>query len=296
MSSNIGGIIEGIYPDARLISIERFSKGVINKTYSVEVDGKELVLRVYPRELWKVKKESYLYNFIRKKTDVPVPKVIKAGRNYLLIEKVNGKELDIRDKSLVSKSGELLAKIHSIKFPYSGWIIGKDIKPRFERWPDFIEYDLKLKLSKIPSSLKSLKGRIRKIVDKNNGLLDIRIKPCLLHKDYHSSHIITNKGKINGIIDWEWAMAGHNEFDLAKSCVWMFPSNPNLEKIFIGGYERYGSISDEFFERKRLYRLLVLTSALSFSHECKNMKWCRYNLEQVKGAINEYYKDNREIH
>jgi len=290
MKTKVGGILRGIYTDSSVSSIKRFRKGVINETYDVKVNGKSLVLRIYPKDFWKIEKEEYLYDLIRKKTNVPVPKIIKAGKDYLLMSKVEGKELSVGDRVLVRKAGELLAKIHSIKFPYYGWIIGKEIKPKFRKWLDFVNYDVKSKFRKIPGEYNGLKNKIRDIIDNNKDLLNIKSKPCLLHKDYHSSHIIVDKNKINGIIDLEWAMSGHNELDIAKSCLWMFKGKHKLEKIFLDGYKRYGKISKDFIERKRLYKLIISLSSLSFSYECKNRKWCVYNLKELKGEINEYNK------
>ncbi len=290
MKTKVGGFINRICPNSRVSSIKRFRKGLINETYSLKVDDKSLVLRIYPQDFWKIKKEKHLYELIRKKTDVPVPEVIKTGRNYILMSKVEGKELSIKNKDLVRRAGELLAKIHSIKFPYYGWVINKRIKPKYRKWSDFINYDIKLKSRKIPAKYDQLKKRVKRIIENNRNLLNIKSKPCLLHKDYHSSHIIADKHKINGIIDIEWAMSGHNEFEVAKTCIWMFDKKPELEKIFLDGYRKYGSLSKDFIKRKKLYKLIVLLSSLSFSYQCGNIRWCRYNLKKLKSAVNEYNK------
>lgn len=292
MNKKVGGIIGRIYPGSRITYIKRFSKGLIHQTYEVMVDNKLLVLRISEKDFWKIKKEKYIYNLISKKTDVPVPRILKTGRDYTLMSKLEGKELSVKDKKSVEKAGEYLAKIHSIKFPYYGWIIGNKIKPKFRHWIDFINYDINLKFKKIPEEHQYLKKKVKKIVDENMPLLDIDSKPSLLHKDYHFSHIIVNKGKIEGIIDLEWAMSGHNEMDIAKSCLWMFENKPQMERIFLQGYRKYGKLSREFPERKRLYKLLVILSALSFSYECKHRRWCAYNLKELKGELNEYNKDN----
>lgn len=292
MNKKVGGIIKRIYPDSRVTSIRKFRKGLINETYGLKVNNKSLVLRVYPRDFWKIKKEEYLYDLIRRKTNVPVPNVIRTGRNYLLMSKVEGKELSVKNKSLVKKAGEILAKIHSIKFPYYGWIIKNEIKPKYRKWLDFVNYDIRLKFRKIPSKHLELKHKVKEIIDNNRDLMNVKSKPCLLHKDYHPSHIIVNKGKINGIIDIEWAISGHNEFEVAKSCTWMFDKKPELEKVFLEGYRGYGILSKDFVERKKLYKLIVLLSALSFSYECRNMRWRIYNLIKLKVAVNEYNKTN----
>ncbi len=290
MNKKVGGIIRRIFPGNRISYVRKFKKGLINETYDVKVDNKGLVIRIYPKDLWKVKKEKYLYNIIRKKTDVPVPEVIKLGRNYLLMSKIKGRELSVKNKVLVRKAGELLAKIHSIEFPYYGWIINTEIKPKFRDWVEFVYSDVDSKFRKIPKRYHLLRDKIKDIISDNESLLDVKSEPCLLHKDYHSSHIITSGENIEGIIDWEWAMSGHNELDIAKSCLWMFEGKPELEGIFLEGYKKYGKITKDFNKRKRLYKLLILLSSLSFSYECKNKKWCMYNLKKLKGEINEHNK------
>ncbi|MBW2975259.1 aminoglycoside phosphotransferase family protein [Candidatus Woesearchaeota archaeon] len=285
-------ILKDIYPNKDISSVKRFEKGLINKTYGVKLDGKSLVIRLYPKDLWKIKKEKYLYSLIRKKTGVPVPEIIQSGKNYLLMSKIEGKELSFDDRSLIRKTGEMLAMIHSIKFPYYGWIINKEISPGFSKWADFIGYDTNIKFRKIPEKYATLKKKVRQLIILNKHLLDVSSKPCLLHKDYHSSHIIVDKNRINGVIDIEWAISGHNEFDIAKSCLWMFDRKPALEREFLKGYKKYGRISDEFEERKKLYRVLHLLSSLSFSYECKDREWCSYNLNELKGEIDEYNKSS----
>lgn len=292
MNKKVGGIIKRIYPGSRISYIKKFSKGLIHQTYEVMVDSRAVVLRISEKDFWKIKKEKYLYNLIAKKTDVPVPKILKTGGNYTLMSKLEGKELSVKDRKAVEKAGEYLAKIHSIKFPYYGWIVGNKIKPRFRHWIDFINYDINLKFNKIPRKHQYLKSKIKKIVDGNSSLLDVGLKPSLLHKDYHSSHIIVKKGEIQGVIDLEWAMSGHNELDIAKSCLWMFENKAEMERVFLQGYRKYGRISKKFPERKRLYKLLIILSALSFSYECKHRRWCTYNLRELKGELDEYNKGN----
>ena len=116
-------------------------------------------------------------------------------------------------------------------------------------------------------------------------LLDIRAEPCLVHKDYHFSHIISNGRKITGIIDFEWAIAGHNELDLIKSIWWMFEKHPQIEKPFIRGYKKYGHISKQFNKRKELYEVITLISMIAFSYEVKSSKWLNYNIKKLESMI-----------
>ena len=186
------------------------------------------------------------------------------------------------------KAGELLAKIHSIKFPAYGWIIGREIEPKFSRWRDFMSYDIDEKLDKLSKIKKIQKSMMPKIIDyfsENKNLLDIDDWPCLLHKDYHFSHIFVNENKISGIIDMEWDIAGYNELDLAKSKWFMFEGFPEIEKHFLDGYKRYGNISKKFDKREKIYKLALLISLISLSYEMKNKKWLDYNIKKIEELL-----------
>lgn len=284
--------IRKVFPDSNIAAIKRFKKGLVNESYSISISRpkKELVLRVYPKEGWKVEKEAYLYNLIKEKTDVPVPYVYKVDASkkiidkpYAILSKIEGKELSL-NKDAVKEAASYLAKLHSIKFDSFGWIINNQIKPKFRTWPDFILYDLnyKIKRTRMPDQLAD---KTRKYIKKNQFLLDIKTKPCLLHKDYHKSHILVKDGRISGIIDFEWSIAGHNELDIVKSLLWMFNKNRKLEKIFLDGYKRYGAISNEFGERRELYELINYLSALNFACQLKSKKWYSYNLKKIKEIL-----------
>ncbi|KKR78593.1 MAG: hypothetical protein UU24_C0031G0008 [Candidatus Nomurabacteria bacterium GW2011_GWA2_40_9] len=290
--ANAETAIRKVFPNSRISAIKRFKKGLVNESYSVSISSpkKELVLRIYPKEGWKVEKEAYLYNLIKEKTNVPVPAVYNIdtsksiiNKPYALLSKIEGKELPL-SKTLVKEAGSCLAKLHSIKFGSFGWIINNQIKPKFKTWPGFILYDLnyKIKRTKMPGQLAA---KIKKYVKINQFLLNIKTKPCLLHKDYHKSHILVKDGRISGIIDFEWSIAGHNEMDIVKSLLWMFNRNKELEKIFLDGYKKYGAISDKFNERRRLYELITYLSALNFAYELKNKRWYDYNLKRIKEAL-----------
>jgi len=294
--NNVGVVISKVFPLARVISIKRIKKGCVNDTYEVKITNpkKELIFRLFPNEAWKAEKESYIYSLIKQKTNVPVPKIrlIDTSKKlysnaFILLSKIKGRELKKSDKKLIVKAGEYLAKIHSIKFKKFGWIVGKNIEPKFNKWIDFCEYDLKLKLKNLKkyNPDKDMIKKLKQYFKENKSKINIKTKPCLIHKDYHFSHILVNKGKISGIIDVEWAMSGHNELDLAKSLMWMFNGNKELEKLFLKGYKKYHKLSKDFEKRREIYEILISTSSLLFSCQLKNNKWLKYNLKKIKSII-----------
>ena len=289
--NKVGGVIRKVFPRASVISVKQLKKGCVNKTFEVKINNpkKELILRLFPKEGWKAVKEAYIYDLIAKNTDVPVPVVhlVDTSQNILpksftLLSKVQGKELTINNKKLIEKAGEYLAKIHSIQFDKFGWIVGKEIKPAFKKWVDFCEYDLNHKLR----NLKKYDGKfyikkIKKYFDENKHIIDIETEPCLIHKDYHFSHILVDKDRINGIIDVEWAISGHAELDLAKSLMWMFEGNTKLEQIFLKGYQNYGFLDNDFRKRRKLYELLISVSSALFACELNSNKWLRYHTQKL---------------
>jgi len=300
--NSINKAIKKEFPNSKISKIKKLKKGMINENYELLIrnPNKNLILRIYPKDEWKAKKEEFLYKLISRKTNVPVPKIYLTDTSkkifpkaFILYSKIEGQNLDLyykktRDKKIIEKAGELLAKIHSIKFPSYGWIVGKNIKPRFSKWTDFISYDINEKLNNVSKIKKIQKNMVYKIIylfKENKDLLDIKKEPCLLHKDYHFSHIFVKENNISGIIDMEWAIAGHNEFDLVKSKWFMFEKFPEIEKYFLNGYKRYGNISKKFDKRKELYKLILLISLISLSYEMKNMKWFNYNLKKIEEIL-----------
>jgi len=290
------------FPSSKITSIKRFEKGLVNTTFDVKIQSpnKNLVLRIFPDNPWKADKEEFLYSLIAKKTDVHVPKVYIIDKSkkiipssYLVMSKIEGNTIDVeykksRDKSLFIKAGETLAKIHSIKFKKFGWILGNKVYPAFRKWPQFLAYDINEKLKKINKSNIFTKKDILKcriILGNMENLLDTKDQPCLLHKDYHFSHIIVNNNKISGIIDFEWAIAGHNELDIVKSEQWMFDKLPKLKPYFFRGYCRLADISKDYEKRKRLYEIILLISSIVFSYEMKNRKWLGYNINKIKNRL-----------
>jgi len=295
-------IVRKVFINARVVDLSLYKKGMINRNFLVLTSkpDREFILRVYPKDNWKAEKERFVYSLISEKIDIPLPRVFLIdtskniiGCSYLLLSKINGEELDIAYKkssniSLIETAGRYLAMIHSIKMPLFGWIMDNGISPSFERWTDFLEYDLNEKLSKLeminqfPSEFVA---QCRDFFRKKKNLLETDEKPCLLHKDYHYSHIIADEKGINGIIDVEWAIAGHNEMDIVKSVMWMFDIMPELEEHFLRGYLSIGRLSGSFNSRRQIYEFLILISSVSLSFEYGNTHWVRNYLKRLGNIL-----------
>ncbi|MFH2027993.1 MAG: aminoglycoside phosphotransferase family protein [Nanoarchaeota archaeon] len=294
MKEHVGGAVRKIYPSSKVISITRLTKGCINRTFSVKIKNpdKDIIFRLYPKDGWKSEKEKYIYGLISKKTNVPVPKFLNIDtskklfpQTYALLSKIPGKELTKNNTGQIKEAGNLLAKIHSIKFNRFGWIVGKKIDPGFKKWEEFCNFDFNHKINNLKEHKKISVSKIKDIINyykENKHVLDIKDKPCLIHKDYHFSHILNYKNKISGIIDVEWAISGHNELDLVKSIMWMFPNDKRLQNIFLGGY---GIRLEDLSERKEMYEFLISVSSALFSCDLKSDRWLRYNMKKLESIL-----------
>ena len=295
-------IVRKVYSSAEVKSISLYKKGIINRNYEIVTANpeKEFILRVFPKDSWKAEKEQYVYGLMARHIPIPLPVIYLCdssqsiiNSSYLLLSKISGTELDAaykktKDGNLIIKAGEYLAMIHSIKMPSFGWIMGDGISPSFKKWTAFLEYDINEKLSKL-EKIKSFPKEI--ITDSRNyfirkrKMLEIKDEPCLLHKDYHFSHIIAKDNQIEGIIDVEWAIAGHNELDVVKSMMWMFDKMPEIEHYFLAGYTKLGRLSKSFYIRKPIYEFLILISSLSLAYEYKNINWVKPQAKKIKEIL-----------
>ena len=278
-------------------SIKPFSQGHINTMIEVTLMGtnKSLLLRIF-NEPWKARKEAFVYNYIRENVDIPVPEIYAFDDSmklvpgaYLLMSKIEGISIDknyrkYRNKKIFEKAGEVLAKLHSIKFDKYGWIVDNEIKPSFSKWNKFFEYDIGLKLSALRKVklVSGLLDDLQSFIERHDYLLKVKSKPCLLHKDYHCPHIITDKGTIKGIVDVEWALAGHNENDFMKMEEWAFRKFNDVREPFFKGYLNYGTVSEEYPERKKLYELWHWINMSNISFQLKDKRWLDYNTKALK--------------
>ena len=299
MHAVISRAVKKFFPRASIISIRLLPKGIINENYEVKLNGQTLIVRTYPKEPWKAQKEKYLYGLM-KKEGIPVPEVygIDTGRKimpraYLILSSVKGHRLQTalrssKNKELIRRAGEILGRIHRIRMPHYGWIVDRKIQPAFRDWASFLAYDLEEKLRKL-QKIKSLPAHlledIRAYFYEHIALLRKVGEPRLLHKDYQPSHILVHDGKITGIIDWEWAIAGHPEMDLAKTKLFLFDRNPGTQQPFLEGYRRTGVLSKDFQRRIPLYELSLLVSSLWFSHRNKRSQWFRNDLKRIRSIL-----------
>ena len=319
--NHIYSIIRKAFPGSKIRSFHRSPVAQVNWVYKVQLNDPDraVIVRVSPEHHpWKTEKEKKIYKLLSK-VDVPVPDFLHVDsskkiipHNYQIMECLPGERLRTviekfpheKDK-LYFELGKTLGKIHSVKLDKFGWIHSEQehMPAKSDSWKEVFMLmciDELLEISQ-PKFLE-LAPYIKDYIDFNQHLLDIDVAPQLLHNDFFIDNILMhnsgNKWEISGIIDFEWAFAGHNEFEIAKVISQMLLDYPSHEykpeaKGFFRGYRKYSRISRDFEKRRPLYTLHHL---LHWANHCtRNRQRCLEAGIKVDEVMGYFYSDIRDI-
>jgi len=211
----------------------------------------------------------------------------KCPFTYSLQRKIQGSDLfKVTENlwpSILQEVGAQLTLVHSVKidgcgtvdinkFRNSGFLIGTS-----NSWHEYLLKKFKAKMNRVDKKLNSEKRlgfkesklslvqrkKLLKIVRKTNEILKIgssikdRIsfsEGCLLHGDIHFHHILVNKKKLVGILDFNKTYVGDPLFDIAYFSV-------------MAHGELYGHLlkgSEVDFDEKlfHIYRLLIASGKI----------------------------------
>ncbi len=284
--------IKQIFNKHNLENIKNFKKiasGVSNPVYSI---NNKYILRIKNDNIkHKFQKETYLYNLIKQKTKLPVPKTIAINSSkdiipneYMITTKLPGKTLkqtvpSLNNKlkqNLAKELGTALAQLHSIKFKHSGQFSIKNKSQNFKKikaqsWSRNIQKDYTKALKTLKSNNllnKTLINKIKNMLKTNKHLLNIKFVPSLIHSDFNSENILIHKNKISAIIDYEWSFSGHSEYDLGTIQRRLFQAvNLNDQKQdFFKAYEKIIKRPKNKKEFEQLYGILSCLKIISWLH------------------------------
>lgn len=104
-----------------------------------------------------------------------------------------------------------------------------------------------------PRLPEALRGEVeRRFRDHLEDPANFRFRPCLLHVEVHSSHVLWHRGHVRGLIDWGFAAVG----DPAREFIpWTAHFGTTAVPRLAEG--RVGPRDATFFSRLELYRLFV---------------------------------------
>lgn len=219
---------------------------------------------------------------ILEKNEIAATRVIAADvsrtiikQKYILLTHLKGDNLNNvwdtlpqhEQRSIAIDYGTIMARIHQIEMKKFGDIV--DNRSQHNSWYDFIIGKYKRHIEYVERNgimAATMLNQVKEVFNEHDKLFRVRTRPVLLHVDFSSKNIKYYQGKLNGIFDFDESLGGHNEFDFTKVFL-PYKIDRLFSNFILEGYKRSATISDDFYQRVRLYSLSFLINVLWFSHE-----------------------------
>ncbi|WP_075983137.1 phosphotransferase enzyme family protein [Bacillus massilinigeriensis] len=220
----------------RIIEIREINQGFMNKTYSIITEDNSYILRIYESEsdITKVRREylilEYLSNcqlsfevptFIMNHTGDYLYQSSENGTISILMPLLKGINPDLSDAKQAYEAGKALGELNKALSRLSEDVY-KDLgrNPAYDQFRQF--HPLIKGIDKIvdhlPTSI-AKKHELHKIFQQLDKEIDNSYYHLLgkqyIHGDYTSGNILSIKGKITGIIDFEFCCYDVRPMDLA---------------------------------------------------------------------------------
>lgn len=205
--------------------------------------------------------EAYMLDTLRERSDLPVPAVIHAEPNLLLIEYIVGTD-EITPASL-RHLGRLLAQCHQARGETYGLerdtLIGPlhQPNPLNVSWIDFFRENRLLYMTGLARASgelpPALDARLLRIADALDDFLIEPPYPALIHGDVWRTNILVRGERVAGIIDPALYYA-HNEMELAYMTLF-----DGFGDDFFSAYDEIIPIERQFYvDRRHIYNLYPL--------------------------------------
>lgn len=205
--------------------------------------------------------EATMLRYLQIHTDLPVPAVLWASDDLLVIEYVRGSSS--MTPAVECDAADHLAKLHDHSAAAFGFnsetVIGPLAQPNpwTGSWIDFFqEFRLRRQargaLEEGPLEADGFE-RVERVADDLEGLLTEPDAPALLHGDVWRTNLLAANGEVTAFLD-PAIYYGHPEIELAY-IDWTDTGG----EVFFQRYREQRSIDDGFFDRRRyVYRLYPL--------------------------------------
>lgn len=130
---------------------------------------------------------------------------------------------------------------------------------------------------------KDLILRIQSFIEDNKNLLDVRFRPCLIHRDFDAANILIHNGKISGIFDMEWSHSGHNEYELSTIHRKIMKTISSYEADFFRGYESKIKRKKNHEKFESFYGVIINSYLVCFGcHTAKPRMSARRYINEIK--------------
>ncbi|WP_099156754.1 phosphotransferase family protein [Virgibacillus ndiopensis] len=276
--------------------IQALSGGLNNSNLKITTDTNEkFVLRIYNKENnISMNIERDILTILEDKIPVPQPLYSDSSCTiidypFILLSWVHGNQLseilNKRNKDVISnaakEAGDLLAKVHRITFPSSGFF------DKHLNIQDFVKLDANKFLMYIEeSSIKgraktrlgsNLSNRIFHFAKKHAYLIDnLGKQNSLVHGDFNPLNILAknshNNINITGLLDWEYAFSGSPLMDIGNMLRYEDVHHTHFLSSFISSYQNSGgTLPDKWLQKAKLLDLIALCSLMD-KKECGEVR------------------------
>lgn len=194
---------------------------------------------------------------------VPVPGVVAALDNLLVIERVAGRPLRPTDSgSLWRQAGAALRMLHGLAGAPSGTV--QAVEPPGDRFADFIAWWAGDVTGKVERSGVLPPGQVRRLGQHCKALL-AEVEPperVLQHGDPRVDHFLVDGDRLAGVIDLGDASINDPAWDIATLTAWW----PERADDVVAGYDPTPHVRDHLNRYLPGYRLLRLLGDVAWQH------------------------------
>ena len=250
----------GLVPDA--VDAAELSGGEFAAVWRVDLaDGRSVVLKVGPPEDVRVltyergllAAEAEYFRLVRSNVpSAPVPEVLLTGDGWLVTTLLPGRPLTETpdDAGVRTQLGVAVAALHTVTGPHFGFI---GDRPAAADWPTAfaaIIDSLRADAAAWDVPLPPLAG----LVDRHESALKLVTRPALVHLDLWDGNVLSEAGRLTGLVDGERFLYGDPLVDLVSPALFHRiedePDHP-----FLRGYG--GTLDDAARTRLGLYRVFL---------------------------------------
>jgi len=281
-------LFEDILKGENITNIVPINEGCRTTNYIIETSENisKYILKVFFSAEQNHKREIKLLTKLKENKNILVPQIYKMssheitrGKEYAIYEYIEGKTLGqalsegyVLTEDFVGEVARCLAQIHSYKFHKVGFLdenlnIGEGLPPLTSWYETFMGYMAKERLGK------SIIDKINHVVKQNEVILmeldkDIR----LVHGDFQGTNILIRDNKLSGILDWEFAMAGHPLADIGQFFRYEEYFNEKLIKAFQDEYNKSSSytLSGDWYRVSKLRDIVSLIQLINTKEDMPN--------------------------
>lgn len=243
--------------------IKPLSGGMISDVVKIDFKNHQPLVAKLSHDSHNLTIEAYMLEYLKTHSDLPIPTVVHAEEQLLLIDYIDGHTG--LNHPVQSDLGEMLGHLHQITSKTYGLerdtLIGPlhQPNPQSESWISFFRDQRLLYMADIALKSGNLSistyNRLQKLAEKIDQYIIEPSTPILIHGDMWTTNILVNNNHVVGIIDPSIYYA-HNEMELAYMTLF-----DTVGQSFFDSYQQIIPVDQAFFDIRRhiygLYPLLV---------------------------------------